>query len=30
LHLPKHGIEPAAREFAAHIRDGLARRQQAA
>ncbi|WP_192182834.1 LysR substrate-binding domain-containing protein [Mesorhizobium amorphae] len=27
LHLPKHGIEPAAREFAAHIRDGLARRQ---
>ena len=30
LHLPKHGIEPAAREFATHIRDGLARRQQAA
>ncbi|EHH13572.1 LysR family transcriptional regulator [Mesorhizobium amorphae] len=30
LHLPRHGIEPAAREFAAHIRDGLARRQQAA
>lgn len=30
LHLPKHGVEPAAREFAACIRDGLARRQQAA
>ena len=30
LHLPRHGIAPAAREFAAHIRDGLARRQQAA
>lgn len=29
LHLPKHGVEPAAREFAACIRDGLARRQQA-
>ena len=22
LHLPKHGIEPAAQEFAAHIREG--------
>jgi DNA-binding transcriptional LysR family regulator len=30
LHLPKHGIGPAAQEFAACIRDGLARRQQAA
>ncbi|WP_167391275.1 LysR substrate-binding domain-containing protein [Mesorhizobium temperatum] len=30
LHLPKHGVGPAAREFAACIRDGLARRQQAA
>ena len=30
LHLPKHGVEPAAHEFARHIRDGLARRQQAA
>ncbi|TIS56917.1 MAG: LysR family transcriptional regulator [Mesorhizobium sp.] len=30
LHLPRHGVGPAAREFAAHIREGLARRQQAA
>lgn len=30
LHLPKHGIEPAATEFAACIRDGLARRREAA
>jgi DNA-binding transcriptional LysR family regulator len=30
LYLPKHGIGPAAQEFAACIRDGLARRQQAA
>lgn len=30
LHLPKYGTEPAAREFARHIRDGLARRQVAA
>ncbi|WFP65489.1 LysR family transcriptional regulator [Mesorhizobium sp. WSM4904] len=30
LHLPKHGVEPAAREFARHIREGLARRPVAA
>ncbi|RWF27086.1 MAG: LysR family transcriptional regulator, partial [Mesorhizobium sp.] len=30
LHLPKHGIEPAAREFARYIRDGLVRRPVAA
>jgi hypothetical protein len=30
LHLPKHGVGPAAQEFAACIRDGLVRRQQAA
>jgi DNA-binding transcriptional LysR family regulator len=30
LHLPRHGVSPAAREFARHIRDGLARRAQAA
>lgn len=30
LHLPKHGIEPAAQEFAARIRDGLVRRREAA
>jgi DNA-binding transcriptional LysR family regulator len=30
LHLPKHGVGPAAREFAAYIRDGLARRREAA
>jgi DNA-binding transcriptional LysR family regulator len=30
LHLPRHGVGPAALEFARHIRDGLARRQQAA
>ncbi|PTE06156.1 LysR family transcriptional regulator [Mesorhizobium helmanticense] len=30
LRLPKHGIEPAAMEFAACIREGLARRREAA
>jgi DNA-binding transcriptional LysR family regulator len=30
LHLPRHGIGPAAQEFARHIRDGLVRRPQAA
>jgi DNA-binding transcriptional LysR family regulator len=30
LHLPRHGVGPAAQEFARHIRDGLARRPQAA
>jgi DNA-binding transcriptional LysR family regulator len=30
LHLPGHGVGPAAQEFARHIRDGLARRPQAA
>lgn len=30
LHLPGHGVPPAAREFARYIRDGLARRLQAA
>lgn len=30
LHLPMHGVGPAAQEFARHIRDGLARRPQAA
>ena len=30
LHLPKHGVGPAALEFARHIRDGLARRLVAA
>lgn len=30
LHLPRHGVGPAVQEFARHIRDGLARRPQAA
>lgn len=30
LHLPRHGVGPAAQEFARHIRDGLARRPVAA
>ncbi|MBZ9682735.1 MULTISPECIES: LysR family transcriptional regulator [unclassified Mesorhizobium] len=30
LHLPRHGVSTAAQEFARHIRDGLARRSQAA
>lgn len=30
LHLPRHGVGPAAQAFARHIRDGLARRPQAA
>ncbi|MER9658005.1 LysR substrate-binding domain-containing protein [Mesorhizobium sp. M0152] len=30
LHLPGHGAAPAVQEFARHIRDGLARRPQAA
>ncbi|WP_421916776.1 LysR substrate-binding domain-containing protein [Mesorhizobium sp.] len=30
LHLPGHGVGPAAQEFARYIRDGLARRPQAA
>ncbi|TPL82371.1 LysR substrate-binding domain-containing protein [Mesorhizobium sp. B2-3-12] len=30
LHLPKHGVSTAAQEFARHIREGLARRAQAA
>lgn len=30
LHLPRHGAGPAAQEFARHIRNGLARRPQAA
>lgn len=30
LHLPRHGVGPAAQEFARHIRGGLARRQVAA
>lgn len=30
LHLPRHGVSPAAQEFARHIRDGLARRAVAA
>lgn len=30
LHLPQHGVGPAAQEFARHIRDGLARRAVAA
>jgi DNA-binding transcriptional LysR family regulator len=30
LHVPKHGVSPAAQEFARHIRDGLARRPLAA
>ena len=30
LHLPGHGVGSAAQEFARHIRDGLARRAQAA
>lgn len=30
LHLPSHGVGPAAQEFARHIRGGLARRPQAA
>jgi len=30
LHLPRHGVGPAAQEFARHIRDGLARRPAAA
>lgn len=30
LHLPKHGVEPAAREFARQIREGLAPRPVAA
>lgn len=30
LHLPKHAAAPAAQAFAAHIRDGLSRRRQAA
>ncbi|RUT97490.1 LysR family transcriptional regulator, partial [Mesorhizobium sp. M7A.T.Ca.TU.009.01.3.2] len=29
-HLPRHGVGPAAQEFARHIRDGLARRPVAA
>lgn len=30
LHLPRHGVGPAAQEFARYIRDGLAHRLQAA
>ncbi|MBZ9997582.1 LysR substrate-binding domain-containing protein [Mesorhizobium sp. BH1-1-4] len=30
LHLPRHGVSTAAQEFARHIREGLARRAQAA
>lgn len=30
LHLPRHGVGPAAQEFARHIREGLGRRLQAA
>ncbi|RUX45634.1 LysR family transcriptional regulator [Mesorhizobium sp. M7A.F.Ca.US.014.04.1.1] len=30
LHLPRHGVGPAAQEFARHIREGLARRPVAA
>ncbi|MEI9430321.1 LysR family transcriptional regulator [Mesorhizobium sp. Cs1299R1N3] len=30
LHLPRHGVGPAAQEFARHIREGLGRRSQAA
>lgn len=30
LHLPKHAVEPAAKAFAAHIREGLARYRRAA
>lgn len=30
LHLPKHGVAPAVLAFAGHLRDGLARRREAA